>query len=314
MTPIDQPGRLRGGIATCARQRVTRRAVALVGAAALCWFVSACSEGSGPERLASTAPLSDIEATPDGGLLAAERESGRILRIDEDGRQEELARVEVMSRPGQRGLLGIVSDGTTTYAAFTRADGRLVVAEVAPGEQRLVWRGPPSAEAANGGRLALTEAGLVIGVGDLTEPDLVDDPRAPNGKLLLLDPFGRPDQEPQVISTGWHNPFAFTVADDGSLRVADNAPGDEPERLARGDTARPSEVVELEGTTAPSGVLSDGDDLLVCGYVSGELRRHRRGSRDFELVSDACRYDVARLANGSLALADDNGVIVLEGS
>jgi len=275
--------------------------------------VAACGGADGPERVASTAALSDIEARPDGGVLLAERTTGRLLAIDADGREQELAQVAVVSEPGQRGLLGIASDGRATYASYTRGgDGRLVVAEVAPDEERIVWRGPPSADAANGGRLALWDRGLVIGIGDLSEPALVDDPDAPNGKLLLLDPSGPPEQEPEVISAGWNNPFAFTVAGDGSILVADNAPGDVPERLARGDTGRPSEVVELQGSTAPSGVVTDGDDLLVCGYVSGELRRYRPDGADHEVVSGGCRFDVARLSDGRLALADDDGVVVID--
>lgn len=297
------------------RLRRTRRciSVTLVCAAVLAGAVPGCGGTGGSDRLAVTEQLSDIEATPEGGLLVAERTTGRLLTIDLDGRKEQLAQVDVVATPGQRGLLGVVTDGDVTYASFTRAgDGRLVVAEVGPGVERIVWRGPLSADAANGGRLALFEDGLVIGVGDLTEPDLVDDPGSPNGKLLLLDPSGPPDQAPEVISGGWNNPFAFTVAGDGSIRVADNAPGDLPERLARGDAGKPSEVVELEGTAAPAGVISIGDDLLVCGYVSEELRRYGPGTRDYELVSKGCRYDVARLADGRLAIADDEGVVILD--
>ena len=308
MTGRTPPRRL---VLADADRRLSQRleAIGLVALAA----IVACGGADGPERFASTAALSDIQAQPDGGVLVAERTTGRLLAIDGDGQERELARVAVVAEPGQRGLLGVASDGNATYASFTRAgDGRLVVAEVALDGERIVWRGPPSADAANGGRLALSDRGLVIGVGDLTEPTLVDDPDAPNGKLLLLDPSGPPDQEPKVISAGWNNPFAFTVTGDGSILVADNAPGDVPERLAKGDTGRPSEVVELEGTTAPSGVVADGDDLLVCGYVSGELRRYHPGQADHEVVSGGCRFDVARLSDGRLALADDDGVVVID--
>ena len=275
--------------------------------------VASCGGEERPERLALTEQVSDVEATADGGVILAERSTGRLLTVDVDGRKEELARVPVVAEPGQRGLLGVVTDGRATYAAYTRAgDGRLVVADVAAGGVRVVWLGPASADAANGGRLALVEEGLVIGVGDLTEPDLVADPGAPNGKLLLLDPSGPPQQVPEVVSSGWNNPFAFTAVDDGSIRVADNAPGDLPERLARGDAGRPVEVVELEGTAAPAGVVADGDDLLVCGYVSEELRRYRPGRSDYEVVSEGCRYDVASLSDGRLALADDRGIVVID--
>ena len=298
------------------RGRRTRRgydATVLAWVAVLGGTLVACGGDEGPERYATTGALSDLEATDGGGLLAAERLTGRILALDGDGGVDEVAQVEVVAEPGQRGLLGIVADGGDTYASYTRAeDGRLVVAQVAPGDERLVWLGPESADLANGGRLALDGDGLVIGIGDLTEPDLVDDLDAPNGKLLGLDPQGEADQAPEVISSGWNNPFAFTIADDGSIRVADNSPGGVPERLARGDTPRPSEVVELEGQAAPSGVLSDGADLLVCGYVSEELRRYRPGSPEPEVVAEGCRYDVARLGDGRLVLADDDGVVVVD--
>lgn len=278
-------------------------------AAALALAALASCGGGGAGRLARTDAPSDIDALSDGGLLVAERATGRVLRIH-DGKTIEIASVDVVAEPGQRGLLAVLADGDDVYATWTRAsDGHLVVGRVLP-SAALVWVGPASTDLANGGRLAMLDGSLIIGIGDLMDPAKIDDPASPNGKLLRLDPAGAPTQRPTVISSGWHNPFAFTVRDDGSVWVADNAPGDVAERLASADLRT---VVELDGTSAPSGLLADGSDLLVCGYVSGELRRYTPGSKAYDVVASGCRYDVDRLADGRIVMADDDGVVVVRG-
>lgn len=270
---------------------------ALASAAALVLLVAACAD-DGPERLARTASPSDLEALADGGLLVAERATGRIVRVDARDELDVLATLDVVAEPGQRGPLGIVARGDDVFAASTRAgDGRLVVTDVTDTPPLVVWEGPPSADLANGGRLALREDDLVLA------------PAAPSGKLLLLDPDGAPTQRPRLLSAGWSNPFAFTVAGD-AVWVADNAPGRRPERWARGETPAPTQVVELSGTSAPTGILAEDGALLVCGYVSEEVRRYELGHDDFQVVAGGCRYDLARLADGRLVLADDAGVVV----
>ena len=101
---------------------------------------------------------------------------------------------------------------------------------------RRVWTGPPSATLADGGHLALDRRGrLLIGIGDLQQPTRIDDAAYPNGKILALDPAGPAGQRPTILSAGWNNPFAFAVAPDGRVWVADNSPGKRPERIGRGD-------------------------------------------------------------------------------
>lgn len=98
---------------------------------------------------AALAPL------PDGELLFGELASGRIRRVDGDGSVRDVARVPV-STGGQRGLLSLAVDGRgRIYAAYTESAAprrRLVVARIGPDARRVVWRGPPSRELANGGR------------------------------------------------------------------------------------------------------------------------------------------------------------------
>lgn len=256
---------------------------------------------------------------PAGSLLVAERAAGRVRRINADGTlgAEPVATVEVDTE-GQRGLLGIAvgRPATEVFAAWTRSsDGRLVVGRVTP-ERELVWVGPRSADLANGGTLRFRDGRLIIAIGDLQQPDLLDDPDAPNGKVLSLDPAGPSTQEPRVLSSGWNNPYAFTVLDDGEIWVADNAPGSRPERLGRGDVEAPR--ADLPGRRAPSGLveLPDGR-LAVCGYLTDDLRVIERGGNADVLdvavgdaVSDRCRTSAAVLPDGRIAVATDDAVVI----
>ena len=248
-------------------------------AVAVCALVVGCSSSTssrwGAARVvveAAQFPVA-LTAQPDGGLLYAERVRGVVRRVDARGRleAEPIARVSV-STVGQRGLLGVAAspEGATFVAYTGRNRGRPLIVEQVTPSRRVVWHGPNSARLANGGHLVYdtTRRMLLIGIGDLLERARVTDPAAPNGKLLLLDPQGTPDQKPTVLSMGWNNPFAFTVLDDGAVWVADNVPGERGERLARGDEGIPTHVTRLPADTVPAAVAALSRRLLVvCSYA-----------------------------------------------
>lgn len=248
-------------------------------------------------------------ALPDGGLLYGQRTTGRILTSE----GELVARVDVVSE-GQRGLLGLdVDDDGAVFAAWTRPDGRIVVGRVAPGEQRLVWVGPESSRLGNGGHIAFSPEGdLVIGIGDLEDPGSVSDLNAPHGKLLRLDPDGDPGQDPELVSSGWNNPFAFGFTPSGALWLADNAPGNDRERLLRADPVGPQ--TWLPDRTAPSGLAAiDDSTLALCSYRTQLLLRYRIGVNgvarlESPPIARDCRYGVVLLADGRLAYAADESI------
>lgn len=283
---------------------------------------------------------------PDGSLLIGERRTGRVLSVPADRLDAErpvpieFARLEVATE-GQQGLLGLAAtpDGQV-YAGMTRpgpGEPRQVVVRVLPaadaagddltGDDRdlagvgsrtePVWIGPVAATGAIGGRLAVLPDGrLLFGLGDfLRAPADSFDAQEPYSKLLALDPTGPPDQEPEVLSSGWNNPFAFTVTPGGAVWVADNSPGERPERIGRGD-GQGATVALSPPERAPSGLtaLSD-DELVVCGVLSGVAElievRDGRTRAPSQVLADPCRLGVVALPGGGLAVAVDDGVRLL---
>ena len=257
-------------------------------------------------------------ALPDGGLRFGERLTGRVRDVTPDGRVvPELIATVAVSTDGQRGLLGLAVDAFgRTFAAWTRRDRRLVVGQIAPGPERLVWVGPKSSRLANGGHLVTAPDGdLIIGIGNLQASARVADPHTANGKILRLDPDGMTDQQPRTISAGWNNPFAFIITPSSALWVADNIGKRGAERLARGDVAgRPTSVTRLRGTNAPSGLAAiDDNHLAMCGYVSRRLdiydvTRPGHARRSTHPLATDCAIGVIRLGDGALAYDNETSI------
>ena len=289
-----------------------------VGAAVVAAFVVDRSDEPKIIISESVDPLSPV-ALAEGGFLYAERTTGRIIRSDRTGETEvAVALTDELATDGQRGLLGLVTrragEATDIYASWTRSsDGRLVVGRLASGTETLVWEGPVSADLANGGTLAFRGDELLISIGDLQDPDATDDPTAPNGKILALDPQGTAGQEPQVVSGGWNNPFAMTVVGD-DIWLVDNAPGPQPERVVRISPTGEESVLELDGDMrAPSSldVLPDGD-LVLCGFVSEVVERLPVPESGVAVPSDVlgppCATGVTVLADGSIVTTTADAV------
>lgn len=308
---------------------------------ALVLVAPGCSSTDGAEPIPDAQPLDDpveapatvIAAIPadeatalavdgDGGLLVGERLSGRVQRVDPaSGDTAELFVVDDLdAEQEQGGLLGLAveTDGTL-LTSYTAADGDLVIDEVDPtGGSKRRWEGPRSEERANGGRMAVlggdraAQDTLVIGVGDLLNPERSLLPDTVNGKLLVISDSG--DASP--FATGLNNPFALGSDGKNTLWVADNAPGQDPERLLRMTAARTEEVASWSDTRVPSGlaVLESGD-LAICYYATGDLvlvdPDDPRGGTGPRLADD-CRYGVVSLGDGRLGYASEDEVIIVE--
>ncbi len=316
--------------------RVWALVVLIVGS----WSLAGCGgddESAIPELEAAVQAQQPaaLAVAPGGTLLFGERLTGHVFGLAapyDAGTPQDVTTVAVTgSERDQRGLLSLAVDGNgVVYASYTRAeDGRLVVAEiarvggdgaVAPVETRLLWVGPESAERANGGHVvAAPDGNVVVGVGDLLDAGRVDDPEAPNGKLLALDPAGPADQQAAVLSGDWNNPFAFTYDDQGVLWVADNAGPSGAERIGRGDRpdARRTELRPPDDQMAPSALVPlDDGDLGVCSYLEGRLLRIRvdgdRATPTDDVLTEPCRLGAVALPDGRVVVADSDEVVVPE--
>jgi hypothetical protein len=270
--------------------------------------------------LTRTSGAAALVALAGGGLLFGELD-GHIREVTPSGTVRDVARLRVASG-GQRGLLGLAVDAHgRLFAAYVQSGGlrRLVVARVAPGQRREVWRGPPSTDLANGGHLVFALDGrLTIGIGDLQDPLAVRRGDTVNGKLLVLDPQGQPTQRPRTLSSGWNNPYAFAWTPAGQLWVADNSPGRQLERVARGDrNGRDAPMLRLRRHTAPSGLAAlSRTELLLCGYVSRRLERvvldpHGPPRIIAPPLATDCTLGVVRLTDGRVAYATRRAILVL---
>lgn len=289
----------------------TLAAVSLAAVSAPRW---SAGERPDPSPLVDAAFPAAMAALPDGGLVVGELSTGRVLHVD-GGVTALLGTVPVSTEGEQRGLLGLAVRGNEIFVSFTAPSGRLQVRRLGG---PMVWEGPPSADRSIGGRIAFAPDGsLVIGVGDLLDPEAAAAPATPNGKMLALDAGGPADQRPTTISSGWNNPFAFAFAPDGTLYVADNAGGAGDERLAIGN-AGPSPVVlsTFPPHSVPSGLAITSDGLLaVCTYRTRTLRTYEvvgeTAVPDLVPLATDCSLGVVALSDGRLAYANQTAIMTV---
>jgi len=216
-----------------------------------------------------------------------DRRGGTINATSVDGGATTvLAQLDVSADGEQRGVLGHTPIDGVRYAAWTEPGtdhpvvGALTDASGgSPGTvDRIVWDGGGLREAV-GGHLGRSDDGrLVLGIGQRT--DWARDHGS--GAMVAIDPGGEAGQEPEVLSDGYTNPFAFAVAAgqddptlDGALWVADNAVVDDIERIGRRDLDDRDDHSRSDAPPrAPSAVIALPDaDLAICGFLDSGLRR-----------------------------------------
>ena len=239
-----------------------------------------------------------------------------------------LATIPVGTDGEQRGLLGhAVIDGRR-FAAWTEPDSlTLTVGEVADddgeagdgGVERIVWNGTATESKAVGGHLEAVDGQLLLGIGSLTAWAR----RHGSGALVVLDPDGDADQEPVVYSDGWNNPWAFTVARDGTVWVADNAPDGSDRPVAERDGERISDAlrtgpdfIDPPPQRAHSAIAEMPDGRFgVCGFLDDAMRAYERlaaGGLERAGTIGRCQTSVTVLDDGTIVVVSvDDGVPAL---
>jgi glucose/arabinose dehydrogenase len=172
-----------------------------------------------------------IAFLPDGSALVSERDSARVLSID-DGRVREVGRVDSAAPQGEAGLLGLAvspsydEDRLVFAYVSTAEDNRVVRMEYDGrrlGDPRPVLTGIPNGSIHDGGRLLFDDGGnLFVSTGETGEPSLAQDRDSLGGKILRITPDGdpapgNPVQGSPVWSMGHRNVQGLAFDDTGRL-------------------------------------------------------------------------------------------------
>jgi hypothetical protein len=142
-------------------------------------------------------PISALVVLPGATpvALAAERTTGRILQVQRQRPNQEVA-VLAVDPAGDGGLTGLAlspsyAEDELIYAYVTTpVDNRVV--RIAPGDlPKPVLAGIPRGATGNAGALAVDSQGmLLVATGDAGNPAAAADPQSLAGKVLRIDTFG----------------------------------------------------------------------------------------------------------------------------
>ena len=248
-----------------------------------------------------------LDFLPDGDALVGERTTGRIYQVPADGGDRVLvATVPGVVADGEGGLLGIALDPlfmhsghSFVYAYLTaESDNRIVRFNLDPTEPevynfQVILDGIAKAGNHDGGALAFGPDGMLYaGVGDAGDPSRAQDPDSLNGKILRMDPLGKPpiihpnpDPDSLVWTMGhrnvqglawdsrdrlWATEFGQDTFDEVNLIEPGNNYG-WPEVEGVGDDPAYTNPLVTWSTdeASPSGLAIAGDTLYV-GALRGQ--------------------------------------------
>jgi glucose/arabinose dehydrogenase len=200
-------------------------------------------------------------------VLLTERDSGRLLELDDDGSTREVRTFEV-DAAGEGGLLGLaVGPDELLYVYLTTGQDNRVV-RLDPdddAEPEVVLDGIPAERTHNGGRIAFgPDDMLYVATGDAQVRPASQDPTSLAGKILRVTPDGDvPDDNPTegspVWSLGHRNVQGLAFDADGRLFAPEFGPDvdDEVNRIEPGGNYGWPEV------TGEAGVDGFTDPILT---------------------------------------------------
>ncbi|MHA6617044.1 PQQ-dependent sugar dehydrogenase [Pseudonocardia sp. DLS-67] len=165
-------------------------------------------------------PVGAIAVLPDAATaLVGERQTGRVLRV-EQGSEPELVGTVPVDPTGGGGLTGLVLspsyiEDQLVYAYVTTPEDNRVVRIAAGEPAKPVLTGIPRGPSNNSGALAVDEDGsLLVATGNAGQ--ITPAPESLAGKLLRIDVQGRPakgnpDPLSPTLSTGLQSPGGICV-------------------------------------------------------------------------------------------------------
>ena len=225
-------------------------------------------------------PISALVVLPDSTPvgLAAERTTGRILRVQRQRPNQEVAALAV-DPAGDGGLTGLAlsasyAEDDLIYAYITTpVDNRVV--RIAPGDMpKPILVGIPRGPTGNAGALAVDSHGtLLVATGDAGNPAAAEDPRSLAGKVLRIDTFGHPAPGnpggSPVLVSGLHVPGGLCIDPlTNELWITDRTPkADLLHRVHPGHLLGPAAWSWPAGTGAAGCVVMRG--RIQVAFTSG---------------------------------------------
>lgn len=231
-----------------------RPAFALTAAFVVLLLVACTPQPSASVPTATSTPSTTPPAAPDtveqiaegldapwsiafhgGAALVSERDSGRVVEIEQDGTVRVAGMISDATPRGEGGLLGIAVHDGYLYAYFTTAeDNRLERYEltgqpgsIGLGAAETILDGLDAASYHNGGRIAFGPDGMLyVTVGDAGDRASAQDLNSLSGKILRLTPDGgvpadNPFEGSLVYSYGHRNPQGIAWGDGGTLYASE---------------------------------------------------------------------------------------------
>jgi len=190
----------------------------------------------GPPRVVDTVARNlsvpwGIDFLPNGTAIVTERDTRRVLAIDE-GRVTEIGVIESAAPQGEAGLLGVAvspdfdRDRTLFLYVTTAEDNRIVRTTYRNGRlgsPEVILDGIPNGFIHDGGRLKFGPDGyLYASTGETGVPELAPDRGSFGGKILRITPDGdpapgNPDPSSPIWTLGHRNVQGLAFDDDDNL-------------------------------------------------------------------------------------------------
>lgn len=215
-------------------------------------------------------PISALVMLPGSASvgLAAERTTGRILQVQRQRPNQEVAALAV-DPAGDGGLTGLAlspsyAEDELIYAYITTpVDNRVV--RIAPGDMpKPVLVGIPRGPTGNAGALAVDSHGmLLVATGNAGNPAAAEDPQSLAGKVLRIDTFGHPapgnPAGSKVLVSGLHVPGGLCIDPlTNELWITDREP--DHDLLRR---VRPGNPLGTASWTWPGGTGAAGCVIML---------------------------------------------------